>query len=323
MITIFSAPKAFEGHIATIQENAVRSWKALGPGVEILLVGDDPGIRQAAGKLSVEYSGAVARNERGTPLVSDIFRLAAEQADHELMCYVNADILLPASILPATAEVANRFERFLLLGQRWDIRVEHELAADTFARRDWEAELKAAAQPHPRTGSDYFVFRRGMLGDMPPFALGRAGWDNWMIFACRRAGIPVVDASQAVQVFHQDHDYAHLPHGQSHHKLPESLANVSMAGGRSTMFTLADTTWRLGATGLSRHTILHPNPTRALEAVIAIAVGPGKLAGATQMVFHPREAIRYLKYRLRGGRHSASMPMIESDSPDRSKPHEV
>ena len=34
---------------------------------------------------------------------------------------------------------------------------------------------------HPPTGSDYFIDPRRMIQEMPPFAVGRPAWDNWLI----------------------------------------------------------------------------------------------------------------------------------------------
>jgi hypothetical protein len=57
MISIFSAPKPFiEPHIAVIQRNAIRSWKAIG--AEVILVGDDAGVAEAAADLSVKTHAA-------------------------------------------------------------------------------------------------------------------------------------------------------------------------------------------------------------------------------------------------------------------------
>jgi len=48
-ITIFTAPKPFsDPHINIIQRNAVRSWKMLGPDAEVLLIGDENGIKEEA-----------------------------------------------------------------------------------------------------------------------------------------------------------------------------------------------------------------------------------------------------------------------------------
>ncbi len=47
LITLFTAPKPFVNpHIKIIQNNAIRSWKELGPDVSIVLIGDEEGIEQ-------------------------------------------------------------------------------------------------------------------------------------------------------------------------------------------------------------------------------------------------------------------------------------
>ena len=48
MLTIFSIPKPFIGHVGVIQMNALRSWTFLDPKCEIVIFGDEPGIAEAA-----------------------------------------------------------------------------------------------------------------------------------------------------------------------------------------------------------------------------------------------------------------------------------
>ena len=69
MITIFTAPKPFiDPHISAIQYNAISSWLELGPEVEVLLLGDEPGLSEAATHLGVELlEVALACPERRTP----------------------------------------------------------------------------------------------------------------------------------------------------------------------------------------------------------------------------------------------------------------
>jgi hypothetical protein len=54
LITIFSAPKPFTNpHIARIQRNAIRSWAMLAPEAEVVLLGEEDGLAQAAAELGV------------------------------------------------------------------------------------------------------------------------------------------------------------------------------------------------------------------------------------------------------------------------------
>ena len=101
-LTIFTAPKPFtDPLIATLQYNAIESWTHLGPEVEVIVIGDEPGIAEATQKLGVRHLPNVACNEMGTPLVSSIFQLARENSDSPVLVYVNADILFMPDMIEA------------------------------------------------------------------------------------------------------------------------------------------------------------------------------------------------------------------------------
>src|SRR5713226_2603880 len=76
LLTIFSAPKAFAGHVGIIQQNAIRSWLSLNPTPKIILFGDDAGTAEFARGLGVQVVTAVETNSHGTPLVSNMFSQA-------------------------------------------------------------------------------------------------------------------------------------------------------------------------------------------------------------------------------------------------------
>src|SRR5689334_11123794 len=90
-LTFFTIPKPFEGHVATIQLNAIRSWTRVG---DVVVFGDDLGVADAARSAGARHVPAIARNEYGTPLVADAFARVEELSDAEALCYVNADIVL-------------------------------------------------------------------------------------------------------------------------------------------------------------------------------------------------------------------------------------
>ena len=70
LITLFSAPKPFtDPHIALIQHNALHSWTLL-PNVEVILLGGEDGLVQAAKEFNVKHIPNVKCNENGTPLIS-------------------------------------------------------------------------------------------------------------------------------------------------------------------------------------------------------------------------------------------------------------
>lgn len=299
MITIFSSPKPFQGHIGMIQRNALASWRALGHDVEILLIGEEAGAAEAAAEFGARHLPQIERNELGTPLLSSIFALAHAAASHPCLCYVNADIMLLGDFLPAVRHTRERFARFLVVGQRWDLDIREPLRFEA----GWEMELRRRLELEgellPPTGSDYFVFPQTMFRRLPSFALGRAGWDNWMIFAGRREHVPVIDGTEAVTDVHQIHDYAHLPGGQPHFRLPESRRNVEIVGGRAAVFTMLDTTWRLTSAGLERKPWDAAGAGRALEAQIYARLGLSPLIRFARLVLHPLDTFTYYRSAVR------------------------
>jgi hypothetical protein len=292
-ITIFSTPKPFvDPHIATIQRNAVRSWLGLGDRVEVLLVGDEPGMAEAAAELGVRHLTEVGTNAWGTPLISDIFALARRRGAGELLCYVNADILLTPDLPEAAKLVYGQRQDFLLVGQRWDLDVREELDFGPGWVERLRKSVAAQGRLHAPAGSDYFVFPRHLFQEIPDFAVGRAGWDNWMIQHARERGWPVVDSSRAITIVHQDHDYSHLPDARGHYLHEESDLNRALAGGKANMFTLIDADYRLEDGNI---TPIGPSLPRLIRRV-ELALTPHAV--------HPRGLRWALAQRLRRWRRS-------------------
>jgi len=292
LLTLFTIPKPFRGHIATIQRNAIQSWLRLQPACEIILFGDDEGTAEVAAEFGVKHIPDVARNEYGTPLVSDLFEQAQRLATHDLLCYVNADIILLSDFLAAVRRIP--FRRFLMVGQRWDLDLDRPW---DFSHPNWEGRLRESVHQHgnlhPPTGIDYFVFTPGLWEVVPPFAIGRTVWDNWLIYGARARGAAVVDATRAVMAIHQNHDYAHIPDGvDGAWKGPEAQRNLALAGGYDHAFTLTDATWvltprwlvpALTREHLSRRWEVHCMPGNRLAALGSEARREGR----------PRQAVRY------------------------------
>ncbi len=158
-LTIFSTPKPFtDPHIATIQRNAINSWLALGDEVEVLLIGDERGLAETAEELGVRYLTEVECNEWGTPLISSIFSLARRHGTGELLTYVNADILFLPDLLEAARQLHSQTDRFLMIGQRWDLDVGDPLDFSPGWEARLEVDLDNRGRLHAPAGSDYFVF---------------------------------------------------------------------------------------------------------------------------------------------------------------------
>ena len=124
-----------------------------------------------------------------------------------------------------------------------------------------------------------------------------------MIYEGRANGIPVIDATDAITIIHQDHDYGHLPGGVPHYDLPESDRNVRLAGGAETVFTLHDAEWVVQDGNLKRRDLGDVGIIRAIETAIILGFGPGRRTRILLSLLHPWETIQYyfhvLKRRIR------------------------
>ena len=257
MLTIFTTCKPFRGHVAVIQRNAIRSWTLLRPACEIILMGNDEGTAEIAAEFGVRYVPDIARNTFGTPLVSDLFKQAQQLSSNNFFCYVNSDIILMSDFMQALQRVVDHTKRFLLVGHRWNFDNIKELLEFT---PDWEEQLRNQVKKFATLAGaysiDFFVFSRGALGELPPFAIGRPAWDNWTLYRARALSMPLIDATPVVMAVHQNHDYSHLPPGQQERegflKGEEQLANINLAGSAARAFSLSDATYVLTPQKLRR-----------------------------------------------------------------------
>ena len=300
LITIFITPKGFDrDHIAMIQRNAIRSWKALGSDVDILLIGDDPGVEENAKTLGVRHIREVKRNASGTPMLDDIFKLARDNSDSPLLAYVNADIILHQDFVDISRKILSQEKKFLLVGQRWDLNVRQDLYFENGWSDEFTWDFLDRRRRHPAGGSDYFIYPRDIFSDIPAFAIGRSGWDNWMFYEARVKGWKLINCSKAINIVHQDHDYAHLPNGLPHYRQPESAENVKAAGGKRTIFTLLDCNYESDENAnISKIKLSGKKLKREMEIFPLVALKSKMLGEASFALFHPKKA--YSEFRNRG-----------------------
>lgn len=251
-ITLFAIPKKFDGHIGVIQRNAIRSWSLLEPRPDIILFGDDAGTEEAANEFGCLHHPQAARNEYGTPLLNDMFEKAHVLAPgSQFVCYLNSDIMLLDDFVPGISRVS--MKQFLFVSHRWDVDITEPIEFTEGWGGNVRRKIQESATLHGPTGIDLFAFPFGLYRTIPAFAVGRPCWDNWMIYHARSLKIPVIDATPAVTLVHQNHDYSHRKGGkEAIWNGPEAQENLRLAGGSEHVFTLSDTTHQLTREGLRR-----------------------------------------------------------------------
>lgn len=246
MLTLFTFPKPFVGHIGLIQRNALRSWLTTFPGAQVILFGAEEGVADVAAELGVEHVPNVALSPLGAPLLDDIFGQAARRSPHNTLCFANADIVFRGD--PAFLDIVRA--PYLIIGESFDTAV---TAPIPFDDPGWRDAIGRDAVSRGPFAIDWFFFSRGLFDGIPPFRMGRARYDNWLVWRAARQGAAVIDGTEVVRAIHQRHSYGHLEGGrQEAYRGPDARVNESLAGLWCYLYlhSVQDARWTLTATGL-------------------------------------------------------------------------
>lgn len=196
MITFLCLPRRFTGEFDTLQRQAIRSWQRSVPGSQVIVFGEEPGAHRAVRELGVTQCLDIDYNAQGRPLVDKVFALGERYATHGWICFCSADVQLEfdaPALLGALAEV----ERPFVIGQRWDI----------------EGDTRTLHLP---CGVDYFLYRRGTIGTVPPFIVGGGGGDQWMVYKALTAwSMTVIDATAVITALHINHSHPEWANGKA------------------------------------------------------------------------------------------------------------
>lgn len=245
MLTIFTAPKPFVGQTSIIQKNAIRSWKQAAPNCQILLFGDEEGTAQAAEELNVDCISEVRRSSYGAPLLDFIFQHAAQVSTYSTLCLVNADIIFKGEF----QSLVNLQPPFLCVGESMDALVSDPI---DFSNPEWRNSIPRGVSRGP-FALDYFVFSKDLYRDIPPFRIGRARYDNWMVWKALKSRAKVIDVTPILNPIHQNHDYAHLPGGRNEaYRGTDAMFNQKLAGLGCYLYlySVSDARWSMTPQGL-------------------------------------------------------------------------
>jgi hypothetical protein len=257
MLTLFTTGKPFLGHSAIIQRNALKSWTLLHPDVEVILFGDDAGAAETARDLGLRHEPYVARSEQGSKRLDYMFSTARALARHDILCYVNCDIILMDDFLRALKRIREERANFLMVGRRWDIEMPEQL---DFLQASWRSRLQGVALMRGAQRSDewidYFAFSKGLYGaSVPPLVVGRVHWDQWLVWKALDSDAAVVDASRSVIAVHQNHDYSYHPNGRAGVWYgTEADENFKLAGNGGHRRRISDATEVLHEAGIRSNT---------------------------------------------------------------------
>jgi hypothetical protein len=169
-----------------------------------------PGAAEALRGLDVQLVDDIETNSYGTPLVSDMFKQADVLATSDVVAFMSSDIIVTHRVMDAAHLAKAWSNRFLLVAQRHDVDVRGKLAFDEGWEQTWAVDAVARGKLHTPGAIDLFMYPRCQYEHMPPFAIGRTAYDNWLLWNTVASGLPLIDATAFVTLIHQNHDYLHV-----------------------------------------------------------------------------------------------------------------
>ena len=230
-LTIFCVPKDFKNLNKIIQYNAIKSWTKLTPSPEIILMGNGYGVKEFAKEIGAKHISEIETNEYGTPLINDIFYKAWEYSENDVLMYVNSDIIILNNFIKKIKAINKLLSDYLIIGERWDLFIFQYI---DFNNKNWKRYLRRKLKEaflHGESGLDYFIHKRGLWNNIPPFAIGRTSWDNWLVKEAKENNAVILDATNYIAAIHQEHDWNHCDNGrQGAWNGIEALRNRMLAG---------------------------------------------------------------------------------------------
>src|SRR5687767_8296108 len=129
MLTIFTTTKDFNEATTTNQVNAIGSWINAGVPTQVLIFSKTEGEPLKQWKNKITYVTEFETSPTNVPLIGSMFQIAARLSSFPILCFVNADIILPHSFFKTIAEIDSKLNNkdYLLVGERFDVDFSNKL----------------------------------------------------------------------------------------------------------------------------------------------------------------------------------------------------
>lgn len=295
--------------IGQSQFNAWGSWSRI-PECSVSVFGDAPGVSDHAKAFGFRSIPTVKRDEFGRPLLNWIFERMHDEPTEGVLGYINSDIILLPGLASSIAAVRAQFDGYLIVARRWNI---ESLPPIDFGS-GWDEKLRnlvtIQGELFSPYGIDLFVFNRGLLREIPPFALGSDYWDNYLVMRTRRRGYPVIDVTQQVMLVHQNHSLGKYRSVDARRRSPEGLRAFALAGDSFAM---------LGRATDATHVVADGQLTRAQTASVTVVLpycgDARRLCCCLRLLEHQTYPQSYLNAIVVNNDPYATLRYLEADFP--------
>ena len=149
--------------------------------------------------------------QHNSPVLKDLLLRGLDEYQDEWVVLINSDVLLPRDFYLTLKDVGRRYrDNAFIAVTRYDIDLFYEV--DTHQKHD-AVFTEEATIYNEHCSSDVFISRREnflkMAKDMPPFILGRYGWDNWIHYYVY-VNFYALNGTRVFKTLHCRHNHQHI-----------------------------------------------------------------------------------------------------------------
>jgi len=141
-----------------------------------------------------------------------------------------------------------------------------------------------------------------MYTNIPSFAIGRLAWDNWLLWRATSQGTPIVDATAAVTVVHQEHGYAAGTVKKFDKRWvelgPEAQQNLALAPYEKSYLTIWAAMWTIDQQGVLRRRSLNLRPAHLKQQLLLASIRWPALGRLYRLLLSVKRAMRRDERRL-------------------------
>lgn len=244
--TFYTIALPFEGDDLWVQRNSIQSWLRTGSGVEVLLLGDEPGVAEHAQEFGVRHIPDLETTEIGDLSVRSAFWLAREHATGDVLIFMDADVIALPGLLDVLMGLALDGP-FLAVGFRKAL----TLIGPLDFTWGWAVRLRGLFKEQGKrrhkglgSGTDFYAYPKcqDLATEMPDFSVGAGHWDGWPMWYALKMGWRLVDITDSVDMIHQNHKHRGWRRG------PATQRNLNLCDGGKKWAWVHDATevWKHG-----------------------------------------------------------------------------
>ncbi|ELT89173.1 hypothetical protein CAPTEDRAFT_221789 [Capitella teleta] len=214
LLTLFTTFKPSKDR-RNVYRSIIRNWGLMRPAVQPVLYATpdtDHSLSDYARQHGWDVYPVPRSNRFKTPFLKDMYLHAEKHYRTHFYGYSNGDLLFDQGLLDTLTDLhtALPHNRSMVVGRRTNYVLKDfdKDLEDLTTIKDFAAAQKERAESvrvFKAVAIDYFISNRGGVNwqKLPNFVIGRAGYDNYLIFFARKhCKAVVVDASRTIRALH-------------------------------------------------------------------------------------------------------------------------